>query len=339
MKKRILSVLVIFTLVLSMFVMPSIAMAEDYSDYVPEAMPDNLFLNPGSANGIASDNTTGYVKRAYADGYNAYGFTAQKDIVIESAIGAAQRAYYGKLAGTIVKKDGNAFVSTQKLIVGNNYVFVLPVKNIGTTDSVTMNIAMSNSTNYSSAKYSNEYGADGFTITDKDNYVEFKGTITMPGSTQGAEVPPTVTIGFPDGTPQGAGFAINLANSGVTKMYFAEEKAYDIKVSHSHSEVMAGDSLSADVSILNQIGTTGNVAQGTFKWYAMNLQRTEFVDGFTITPSADTKSVNITVGGGVSSGTYSIVCVSDLYDGFIKGFELKVRTVSDDYIPSSPANL
>ena len=328
MKKRILSVVVIFALVLSMFVMPSIVMAEDYSDYVPEAMPDNLFLNPGSANGIASDNTSGYVKRAYADGYNAYGFTAQKDIVIESAIGAAQRAYYGRLAGTIVKKDGNAFASTQKLIVGNNYVFVLPVKNIGTTDSVTMNIAMSNSANYSTAKYSNEYGADGFTITDKDNYVEFKGTITMPGSTQGAEVSPTVIIGFPDGTPQGAGFAINLANSGVAKMYFAEENLYDMTVANtdefSDNVTEAGVGMEFKAEAVNQIGSPMDGI--TFDWYVVDESRTEVCEGFTITPSGDTLTAVVTPDRTLTPGNYVVMAeaTNAEAEGFRKGIDIEV---------------
>lgn len=91
--------------------------------------------------------------------------------------------------------------------------------------------------------------------------------------------------------------------------------AVDVKV----SQVANADALTFKAEVINQLGTTQGVNNQKFEWFAMNTERTERIDGITLTPSADTTTVTAEVDEDLADGTYAIVAVATDY-GMVKGF-------------------
>lgn len=134
------------------------------------------------------------------------------------------------------------------------------------------------------------------------------------------------SIGMPQGTPKGASVTLD-------SVYFGIEEVYDIEVAALNGTNIApstGGNIKLSAKILNQIGSTGGLEQGNFTWHALNLARTEYVQGITVTPGND-GTATVAVSRTVPVGKYTIVAVSDTYEGFVKGIEINIGY--EDYIP------
>lgn len=91
----------------------------------------------------------------------------------------------------------------------------------------------------------------------------------------------------------------------------------------SSSVVRAGDSITVDADVLNQIGNKGKVAQN-ISWVAMNTERTAVIDDITITPDAnDATLATVSFATEMENGDYVIVAYSE-ENGLVKGMPVTV---------------
>ena len=162
--------------------------------------------------------------------------------------------------------------------------------------------------------YTLEKGTEGYEVSDKVEWTKIAGTFVAPC------VSPFLSIGFMNGEAEGSGMEFNLAYIPEEAIYFAEEVAYDIEVTSENPVVASNSTTEFEAKALNQIGSMGNLAQN-FTWHVVNADRTEEVEGFTLTKSGN--KVTVSVDDTVETGNYTIVAVSDDYT-LVKGAEITV---------------
>lgn len=95
--------------------------------------------------------------------------------------------------------------------------------------------------------------------------------------------------------------------------YFAPEAAYDVELTPSANVTRAGNSVTVDASVINQVGMEGTLSQN-FSWAPLNAAKTDIADGITITPVADSTNVNVAFDDDVEEGTYVIAAYSEDYE-------------------------
>ena len=115
----------------------------------------------------------------------------------------------------------------------------------------------------------------------------------------------------------------NPATLYLSTVYAAKAAATDITLSLPET-AKQGANVTAQVNILNQIGTTAGVAQGA-SWYVTNEDRTEILtdSGITVTPG-ENGAAQIAVSETAATGTYAIVAVSNENSAMLKGQKLTV---------------
>ena len=180
-----------------------------------------------------------------------------------------------------------------------------------------------------------EYGSnkDGFEVTARtdDKRQQFSGTFKDIGKYKLNQY--KYILGMPQGTPKDASITIE-------NIYFGIEQAYDIEVKTVGTSSVApgiGGKIEVCAKILNQVGTTGGLEQGTFNWYVVNEDRTGYVSGIAVTEGADGTAV-VTVDKNVPKGTYVVVAESDKYEDFVANTSISVGY--DDYVLGEmPENL
>ena len=163
--------------------------------------------------------------------------------------------------------------------------------------------------------YTLEKGTEGYEVADKENWTKIAGTFVAPCAS------PFLSAGFMEGEAAGSKMEINLSYIPEEAIYFAEEVAYDIEVTSENPVVASNTTTEFEAKALNQIGSTGSLAQN-FTWYIVSADRTEYVEGFTLTESGN--KVTVSVDDTVETGVYTIVAVSDDYS-LVKGIEITVE--------------
>ena len=278
-----------------------------FVDHIPGEKPANIFDDPTSGNvfGNATSANGSVIKANNEVTWKGYFMEAVKDAEVG-------KVYYSSLAGMSMTNGAGGLLG-KTINKDKAYVISFLAKNVGTTDSVNLNIGFGNTATWNSYVNTVEKGSDGFKVADKENWTKVAGTLVAPSDN------PYLTIGFPAGEAQGSKIEFNLKYQPEDAIYFAEEVAYDIEVS-GDSEVSTQKAATVEASVLNQIGTEGALSQD-FTWYAVNEKMTEYVEGFTFKESEG--KVEVSVSDSVEYGTYKIVAVSDDY-GMAMSMEIAV---------------
>lgn len=170
------------------------------------------------------------------------------------------------------------------------------------------------------------YGADqGFTVTTE--YKTFCGTFVNAPDAD-SDTYKYYSIGLPMGSLSGARIILNTKDA-----YLGYEYAHDIKVSADKETFYYDSTISLDADILNQFNDKGGLSQSV-TWYAMNAERTAFVDGFSFSEENDGKAT-VSISKSVNVGTYTLVAVSDEDENLVKGIKISVfpTNLSSDYVP------
>ena len=270
------------------------------ADYAAESKPTNLITSPNGYNydGANSGNVGG----GWAAGTDntEVAFTVKNDFAYTS--GATWITHGLKLEKA---KYGEA-----DLEPNTTYVYKTSIKSVGDTApyfNITYKGNVSNVT-------TNEYGTTGYApgTTFEDFCVSFN---------TGANTSGSFWIGLSSGV---AGNSVYQNIQGA-EQYLAPEAAYDIEVSAAAASVPAGETLNVEAGVLNQLGLDYSGAPN-FSYYAVTEDRSADAQGFTFTPSADTKSVQVSVDASVPLGRYVIIAeeTSLDIDGFKKGVTIEV---------------
>lgn len=314
--KKTLSVFLAFIMMFSLMCPAfSVWAAEDYSDYVPGAMPEDLI----SDGWIYGDTNDSKISFGWANGYGTdVRYYASSDVSY-----TATSANWS-VGGALIKGaniNGGAPLSSN-----TTYVFSAKFKNAGTEGT-----APKFGVYYSSNKgriFPNEYGSEGW--TPGSEFTDYNITFSTGESTSGTFVYGLVSA------KAGDEVHMNYKNG----MYLAVEESYDItNTVVGDSIVGAGESVSVKTEVVNQLGQKGTRLQN-FTYKVLDEERTKEVDGFTVTEGEGTAT--IAVDPSVPTGNYVILAISDDYDGFRKGANISVigSDAYTDYIPGEmPANL
>lgn len=211
-----------------------------------------------------------------------------------------------------------------------SYVYSFRAKKIA-GDTVKLGTALTNEQT-GGVYYSKEYGQDGAEVTSE--FQTFKYTLKAAAEADYTKTHSIVT-GFPAGTA--ADVKVEFDTSEADGYYFGVEQAYDISNTlTTDKDLVCQDSdIQVKAQVLNQIGTTGNLRQN-FTWYAADKEKTKAVKGFKFTINPDgTTTVNID--SSVATGEYSLIAVSNDYDGFVKTLNITVnpKKVNDEDFDSS----
>ena len=158
---------------------------------------------------------------------------------------------------------------------------------------------------------------DGFDIEGAD-WVDYSAVISVPEGSNWDQYR-SLVVGFPNGTVAGTKVSIDLST-----MFYGIEKAYDIDVTADNNTVVQGSTFTVSAKILNQLDRVYSGGNGDFDWYAMDTDRKEIIDGITIT-KAENGMATVAVADTVEEGDYTIVAVSEDYDGFVKGLTITVE--------------
>ena len=313
----------------------SVIGADYYRDYIPTEKPENLIGNSVNnaarvvyANSqrnstyllVSNDQTSQFINKG--DGNGRY---VTKTITYAPVAGSGYETIDlptpdGSIFGGMwIRTESNQF-KIQNFDPAKSYAFSMKVKNAGSTEGVRVGLSM---TNYGTASesYTKEYGTEGMLLTSE--YQEFNATIKPGTGYNPSAASHNLMVGAPIGTKANSVIHIDLTDDEA--VYFAEEVAYDISVSVDEATVSAGGSVNATATVENQVGVAGYLDQDV-EWYVMNTERNQFVEGFTVTETAN--GVTVTVGDAVEIGTYDIVAVSDKYS-MAKGARIEVTEVAE----------
>lgn len=270
------------------------------ADYAAESKPTNLITSPNGYNYNGSNS--GDVSGGWAAGTDntQVAFTVKNDFAYTS--GATWITHGLNL--------GKAKYGEADLEPNTTYVYKTSIKSVGDTApyfNITYKGNVSNVT-------TNEYGTTGYApgTAFEDFCVSFN---------TGANTSGSFWIGLSSGV---AGNAVYQNIQGA-EQYLAPEAAYDIEVSAAAASVPAGETLNVEAGVLNQLGLDYSGAPN-FIYYAVTEDRSADAQGFTFTPSADTKSVQVSVDASVPLGRYVIIAeeTSLGIDGFKKGVTIEV---------------
>lgn len=284
-----------------------------YDDYVVSDMPENL-LSKATGYGYTGSNSSSISSTWYNEPAKQREYTVAKDIdVSPSGTWAAEALSVGVKA---------------PFIENTNYVYSTYLKS--SIGSPKMSVAYQVSSGASAHKvYTNEYGASGYTPLAE--FSPYKVTFNTGDKPNG-----TLWFGFVSGS---VGEQIIQDLSQVS--YLGIEEAYNINVENVQSNVVfAGGTTAVKAEVVNQIGTSGSLAQ-SFTWTALNADRSAQVEGITITPASNGTAV-VKVAESTAPGKYIIFAASQDYKKLRKGVEITVEKESsfEDYVPKAkPANL
>jgi len=320
-----------------------------YEDYVPGEMPKNLIDN-GTNRNIAAGSGEYYFGRNNGNVVRSdfttvspgvhnikYAFNGSDTVTTLPAAWANMFKFDGFEINNPTNGQAGSYFTTS---AGKSYVIGAKLKNVS-TNGVTPYFGASMTmytVDLGTHQLTKEYGEKGMPIGE--DWTDFKGTIKLPDTWQTTPHSSKVFFGMPAGTPAGAAFLLDL--SVPNGFYFAEEVPYEIKNTkiEGPDKLQTGHSATYKAEVLNQIGSTGYLEQN-FTWYVMDTERTEFVDGFTVTEDDTSSTVTVIPGDTVSTGRYSLVAISDDYD---MAMGADIRVIADDYyddheVPAIPENI
>lgn len=321
----------------------------DYSDYVPGDMPANLInsyqnvdwaTGNGTANKYIEKNTQRQITLAEGKTINGANWSIMGADIMCGALSSH------RTDGT----DQKVAISLDYLSPGTTYVLKTKVKKAAVDVSegsaegtARFNIAIAGDQAYSGhskAVYSNEY-TNGMEVTSTE-FTDFASTITIPttwSTTQTRyETGQNIFIGM-QATSTAPSGVIYTVTPGANTFYLAEEKPYSIKVSGDESAFNHTETLDLSCEVLNQIGIAGKLTQ-TFKWYAVDADRSAVCSSITVTPSADTKSATVSAAESTPYGKYYVIAESTAYAGMRKGFEIEVKKPPlVDYTPGTSTGM
>ena len=120
-------------------------------------------------------------------------------------------------------------------------------------------------------------------------------------------------------------------------LYIGEQYAYDLKINASDTSFYAGETISVDADVINQVYSTGTLSQNV-TWYVANEEKTEQVAGFTIVPEANGVAT-ISVDSSVAEGMYKLIAVSEVYSALVKSIDIEVTAFNlyEEHVPDEVA--
>ncbi len=301
-----------------------------YQDYKPGTKNENLYRSVTGAQNAheifsrSFARTTGAVTTQ--DATDSNGNVIGMDINVGSAI---ESSTLNPIPGFVTTKvyNGNTALWQENFDgfkKGTSYVFKIRAKDTAQLagEPAKINIAMHNeSNNKASISYADQYNGQNEGMTLTGEYQDFIATITPAAGYNESSANQFLSFGFANGTVAGTQIRVDAADDSI---YLAPEQVYDIEntITGDTNLVNSGSSLSLSAKVVNQLDVVGSLDQ-SFEWAAMDTGRSTFIDGITVTPSADTKTATVTVSDQVAEGEYDIVAVSKAYD-IVKGVRIKV---------------
>lgn len=344
----LMSALLIFSCLASFPVLAETALPENIgTDYVPGAVTGNVLgdalqasynYHHSSLKFEGESKAMGDVWFGYDSANSAYSIVSYREIpdphaaFIQNAETGYHEwdgvtySYYHPLAGGGVTKNWGADAGKKA-----NVVFSFKVKGISGYEVPKINFGRTNDTisNSNSAKmeYPKEYNSKalGYTPKSTTDWETFAGTFVSNGTHSVDKY--GYTIGFAQGTKKNAAAFISPDDA-----YMGIEYPYNIAVSASKKNVVAGETFTVDADIVNQIGSTSTINQNV-TWYALNKDRTQVVSGFTVT-SGENGTATVETKETLENGTYTLVAIADANKELVKGVNITVVLRNfDDYVP------
>lgn len=301
-----------------------------YQDYKPGTKNENLYMSVTGAQNAheifsrSFARTTGAVTTQ--DVADDEGNVIGTDVNVSSDI---ESSTLNPIPGFVTTKvyNGNTALWQENFggfKKGTSYVFKIRAKDTAQLagEPAKINIAMHNeSNNKASISYADQYNGQNEGMTLTGEYQDFIATITPAADYNESSANQFLSFGFANGTVAGTQIRVDAADDSI---YLAPEQVYDIEntIAGDTNLINSGSSLSLSAKVVNQLDVVGSLDQ-SFEWAAMDTARSTFIDGITVTPSADTKTATVTVSDQVAEGEYDIVAVSKAYD-IVKGVRIKV---------------
>ena len=284
-----------------------IEVSNEFSDKTA-SIPENMIIkDPGCAHTDALTNPDGKE-------FSQIGYNFDFDVIADGHNGNTYRFLANTTPATTAYKVNplgkNLNHMSGDFEKGKKYIISAWVKDAKTTETVpysefsvaVMNDSWTNIWNGSKITLSNEWQQYVEIFTTPANYTSLR----------------SLQFGVPteNTTQVGQGFLID-------ELYVAEEVAYEIKVTADANAVRAGDEITVDAEILNQLGKAGKLAQEV-SWLAMNSDRTAVIDDITITPSStDSTVATVSFASSIEDGDYVIIAYSE-ESGVVKGMPVQV---------------
>jgi len=314
-----------------------------YTDYEPGAMPESImkWAAPGETEAkrsgergwlTSSRNTTAIdtdknfdgsvLKIGWGDDVGSY---SPRSIYTVNAIADGTDIGADGMASTVYTAyDPSRTPNYFKMDNSKNYVFRVYIKDNYPDQSPApvVNFAVSNDSAATRA-WSKEYGEEGFSVTGE--YKAYAGTFNLPDNfnNDGRQ---TVSAGFMIGN--GAGESISFKTGKLGDVYFAEEVAYNIKVSEI-SEENNKESVTLKAEVLNQIGSTGYLEQD-FVWKVRDARGVDVTEKMEIELTDGTSTASITTGKRLDNGTYVAYAISADYQ-MTRSFEFDIEKEKECY--------
>lgn len=259
---------------------------DSFADHVKGERPQNLLIKAKDYS--YSGGNSGSVNSAWVDSSaKIWSFSGKSDFAANSF-----GAHGVKLVG---------YNNTENALLANkSYVYTTWIKTESGTPKFSIGISGA-----IAIEHPNGY-------TPGDEYEEYKATFKT-----GAADAQGIWVGLHSGTAEDV-----LYQNFAMGTYLAEEAAHDIVIDSYETELLPGEFTQLSAQVLNQIETTGTLEQ-EFTWYALNANRTGFVDGITIDVDEDGLAT-VEVADSVAPGKYVIYAKSSY--GIGKGVEIEVVT-------------
>lgn len=257
---------------------------DSFADHVKGERPQNLLIK--AKDHSYSGGNSGSVESAWVDSSaKIWRFSGKSDFAANSF-----GAHGVKLVG---------YSNTENALLANkSYVYATWIKTESGTPKFSIGISGA-----IAIEHPNGY-------TPGDEYEEYKATFKT-----GAADAQGIWVGLHSGTAEDV-----LYQNFAMGTYLAEEAAHDIVIDSYETELLPGEFTQLSAQVLNQIETTGTLEQ-EFTWYALNADRTGFVDGITIDVDEDGLAT-VEVADSVAPGKYVIYAKSSY--GIGKGVEIEV---------------
>lgn len=306
MKQRLLSVILCVMMVFTV-VAPVTVMAEDYSDYVPGEVTGNMLAYPANINQYTTSNGTG------GDMYRGSGnsLDAQKVYGFLEKTGAAS-SYFTAGPCYMSTADGNKRLTTP-IVSGTTYAVSVRLRNGAPEKKETLKAAISYSTGLQPAVR--------WDVTS-DEFVTYTGVFTATKDATSIGLGFDATVNRSAVTDADRGMLLLDYSSAYT--YIGEEYAYDLVAYADNENIEAGETVTVNAEVVNQVGIQGSLEQN-IEFMVLNEGRTqEITEGITLTDNGNGEAT-VEVADTVASGRYVILAVSNDYDGFRKGVVITVE--------------
>ena len=266
----------------------------DYLDYVPGEMPENLITRPtGWCYGAINSSM---VSCGWVTAMVEAAFTAN------SIVSLPEGDYWGVCGLKLA-------VNNTEWAANTNYVYATNIKTV--VGNPKFNFVFGSGSGRNNI-FPDQYGYEGYTPgTEYEKYA-----ITF---NSGSKTSASIFVGL-SSAPTGDVIYQDFSKES----YLGEEVAYDItnEITEDSSVITIGKSVSLKAQVVNQVGIPGHLSQN-FIWKAMNTDRTEEIEGIIVEVCEDGTAI-VTVGEEVAPGDYDIVAYSEDY-GMAKGVTITVE--------------